>query len=59
MKATKYDYRWLELEGAIFQSQHRYPFGFSKCGWYYKNQFIGYNADEAITKLRVIKGYDK
>jgi hypothetical protein len=59
MEATRYDYAWLQVEGAIFQSKRRYPIGFSKRGWYYKDEFIGYNADEAIRRLRVIKGYDK
>ena len=44
MKATIYDYAKLNVEGVVFRNK-------PKRGWYYKNEFIGYNALEAIDWL--------
>ena len=48
MKATVYDYAKLSAEGVVFRTK-------PKRGWYYKGQFIGYNACEAIEAINAIR----
>ena len=50
MKATIYDYAKLQAEDCHFETS-------PKRGWYWGDEFIGYNAREAIEKINTIKGY--